>query len=120
MTALRRSSYDNGKLLGHSSFAPVFDELNRRKAVIFVHPTISCCGNTDPLVSGPPIDFPTDTARAITSLVYSGTLVRCPEIRFIFSHGGGTTLMLISRLAGGGLNTAERAQNISNWVASER
>ena len=113
------TSYDNGKLLGHSSFAPVFDELNRRKAVIFVHPTISCCGNTDPLVSGPPIDFPTDTARAITSLVYSGTLVRCPEIRFIFSHGGGTTLMLISRLAGGGLNPEERAKIIPNGFDGE-
>jgi predicted TIM-barrel fold metal-dependent hydrolase len=113
------TSYDNGKLLGHPSFAPVFDELNRRKAVIFVHPTMSCCGNPDALVSGPPIDFPTDTTRAITSLVYSGTIARCPDIRFIFSHGGGTTLMLISRLAGGGLKPEERAKIIPNGFEHE-
>jgi predicted TIM-barrel fold metal-dependent hydrolase len=113
------TSYDKGKLLGHASFAPVFDELNRRKAVVFVHPTISCCGNTDPLVNGPPIDFPTDTTRAITSLVYSGTLVRCPDIRFIFSHGGGTTMMLISRLAGNSLKPEERAKLIPNGFEGE-
>ena len=113
------TSYDNGKLLGHPSFAPVFDELNRRKAVVFVHPTISCCGNSDPLVSGPPIDFPTDTTRAITSLVYSGTLVRYPDIRFIFSHGGGTVLMLISRLAGGSLKPEESAKIIPNGFEGE-
>ena len=113
------TSYDNGKLLGHASFAHVFDELNRRKAVIFVHPTISCCANSDPLVSGPAIDFPTDTARAITSLIYSGTLARCPDIRFIFSHGGGTIMMLISRVSGGALKPEERAKIIPNGFEGE-
>jgi predicted TIM-barrel fold metal-dependent hydrolase len=113
------TSYDNGKLLGHAAFAPVMNELNRRKATIFVHPTVSCCGQPDPLVSGPSIDFPTDTTRTITSLVYSGTLARCPDIRFIFSHGGGTILMLLSRLAGGRLDPEERAKLIPNGLEGE-
>jgi 6-methylsalicylate decarboxylase len=113
------SSYDNGKLLGHPNFAPVMNELNRRKAVVFVHPTVSCCSNPVPRVNIPAIEFPTDTTRTITDLVYSGTIVRCPDIRFIFSHGGGTILMLLSRLAGGGLKPEERAAMIPNGFDRE-
>ncbi|MGB2890529.1 MAG: amidohydrolase family protein [Candidatus Acidiferrales bacterium] len=113
------TSYDNGKLLGHPAFAPVLDELNRRKAVIFVHPTVSCCANPVPGVNIPSIEFPTDTTRTITSLVYSGSLVRCPDLRFIFSHGGGTILILLSRLAGGWLKPEERAKIIPNGLERE-
>ncbi len=113
------SSYENGKLLGHPNFAPVMDELNRRKAVVFVHPTVSCCGDPIPRVNITSIEFPTDTTRTITDIVYSGTLMRCPDIRFIFSHGGGTILMLLSRLAGGALKPEERAATIPNGFEHE-
>ena len=113
------TSYDGGKLLGHKQFAPVFDELNRRRAVIFVHPTVSCCRHPDPLVGGVPIEFPVDTTRTIVSLVYSGTIARCPNLRFIFSHGGGTTLMLTSRLSGGDLKPEEKARMIPNGFEGE-
>jgi predicted TIM-barrel fold metal-dependent hydrolase len=113
------SSYENGKLLGHPNFAPVMDELNRRKAVVFVHPTVTCCGDPIPRVNITSIEFPTDTTRTITDLVYSGTLLRCPNIRFIFSHGGGTILMLLSRLAGGALTPEERAATIPNGFEHE-
>jgi predicted TIM-barrel fold metal-dependent hydrolase len=113
------SSYDSGKLLGHPNFKPVMDELNRRKAVVFVHPTVSCCSNPVPRVNIPAIEFPTDTTRTIADLVYSGTIARCPDIRFIFAHGGGTVLMLLSRLAGGGLKPEERAAIIPNGFDHE-
>ena len=113
------TSYDNGKLLGHAQFAPVFDELNRRKAVVFVHPTMTCCANMNQRVTPLSIEFPTDTARTIADLVYSGTLIRCPDIRLIFSHGGGTVLMLISRLAGNGLKPEDRAKLIPNGFGAE-
>jgi predicted TIM-barrel fold metal-dependent hydrolase len=89
----------NGKLLGDPAFAIVFDELNRRKAKVFVHPTMSCCGNIFPEVSGPIIEFPTDTARTVTSLALSGTMARCPDVTFIFSHGGGSLPSIVQRLA---------------------
>lgn len=92
------TSYD-GKLLGDPAFAAVFDELNRRKAKVFVHPTMSCCGNVFPGISKPIIEFPTDTARAIASLALSGTMARCPDITFIFSHGGGVLPSIIQRFA---------------------
>ncbi len=113
------SSYDNGKLLGHSNFAPVMDELNRRKAVVFVHPTVSCCADPVHHMNNTIIEFPTDTTRAIADLVYSGTLMRCPNIRFIFSHGGGTVLMLLSRLSGRRLSLEERAAMIPNGFEHE-
>ena len=89
-----------GKPLGHSAFASVLDELNRRKAAVFVHPTMSCCGMEIPGISPPAIDFSTDTTRTIASLAFSGTFARCPDIRFIFSHGGGTMPMIVQRVAG--------------------
>ena len=85
---------------GDPAFAPVFDELNRRKATIFFHPTVpGCCSNLLPDLNAPMIEYPFDTTRAIMSLVYGGTVKRCPDINFIFSHGGGTIPMLAHRVA---------------------
>jgi 6-methylsalicylate decarboxylase len=113
------TSYDDGKLLGHPNFAPVLEELNRRKAVAFVHPTISCCAMPIRHLNRVQIDFPTDTTRTITDLIYSGSLMRFPNIRWIFSHGGGTILMLTPRLAGGSLTPEERAAILPNGFEHE-
>jgi predicted TIM-barrel fold metal-dependent hydrolase len=113
------TSYADGKLLGHPNFAPIMDELNRRKAVVFVHPTVSCCEDPVHHMNHTIIEFPTDTTRAIADLVYSGTLMRCPNIRFIFSHGGGTILMLLSRLSGRRLSPEERAAMIPSGFEAE-
>jgi predicted TIM-barrel fold metal-dependent hydrolase len=89
-----------GKPLGDPSFAAVFDEINRRKLAVFVHPTMSCCGMGIPNINPPAIDFSTDTTRAIASLAFSGTFGRCLDIKFIFSHGGGTLPIIAQRIAG--------------------
>jgi 6-methylsalicylate decarboxylase len=88
-----------GKPLGDPSFAPVFEEINRRRLAVFVHPTMSCCGMSIPGVDAPTIDFPTDTTRTITSLAFGGGFARHGDIKFIFSHGGGTMPMIIQRFA---------------------
>jgi 6-methylsalicylate decarboxylase len=113
------TSYDDGKLLGHPNFAPVLEEMNRRKTVVFVHPTVSCCAMPVAHVNRVAIDFPTDTTRTITDLIYSGSLMRFPNIRWIFSHGGGTVLMLTPRLAGSGLLPEQRAAVIPNGFEHE-
>jgi predicted TIM-barrel fold metal-dependent hydrolase len=88
-----------GKYLGDPAFAPVMDELNRRKAVVYTHPVrADCCRNLIPDVGENVIELGTDTARTITSLLVSGTTARCPDIRFIFSHGGGTLPALTGRI----------------------
>lgn len=87
------------KWLGHPQFAPVMDELNRRKAVLYTHPTLAnCCNNLLPGIPPTVIEYGTDTTRTITDLVFSGTAARCPDLRFIFSHAGGTLPFLTERM----------------------
>ncbi len=95
------SSY-GGKYLGTPTFAPVMDELNRRKAVVFCHPYCAACGTQTVLGDGQNrgVEFVFDTTRTIVSLLSTGTVTRCPDIRFIWSHGGGTVPYITSRLNG--------------------
>jgi predicted TIM-barrel fold metal-dependent hydrolase len=86
------------KYLGDAAFAPVMDELNRRKATAYTHPNNpACCVNN--LAGLPPvyIEYGTDTTRTIASLIFSGTSARCPDLNFIFSHAGGTVTSLTER-----------------------
>jgi 6-methylsalicylate decarboxylase len=89
--------------LGDKSFAPIYEELNRRKALVFVHPTAPvCCGNLNLIQEGVPneaamIEFGTDTTRTIASLIFTGTTKRFPDITWVFSHAGGTMPFLIER-----------------------
>ena len=93
------TSYSD-RWLGDPSFAAVLDEINRRKAIVFVHPTAAnCCRDLMADVPTPLIEYPHDTTRAITNLLYSGSLARLRNIRFIFSHAGGTMPMLAGRIS---------------------
>jgi 6-methylsalicylate decarboxylase len=86
------------KWLGDAAFAPVWTELNRRKAVIYTHPiTAACCGNLKNEVPAVMIEWATDTTRTAASLLFSGTAARYPDIRWILSHAGGTVPFLLSR-----------------------
>jgi 6-methylsalicylate decarboxylase len=93
------TSYGN-KWLGDHAFDPVFEEINRRKAVVYVHPgTPACCTSLMPQVPPYLTEFTQDTNRAITSLMYTGSFARLADTRFIFSHAGGTIPMLAGRIA---------------------
>lgn len=86
---------------GDPAFYPVFEELNRRKAVVYFHPTTAnCCGDTVPDVPRAIIEFPTDTTRCAASLYVNGVLSRCQDIKFILSHGGGSLPAFAGRLDG--------------------
>ena len=87
------------KWLGDPSYRPVFEELDRRKAVVFVHPTTpTCCQTLMPGVATVVAEVPQDTTRAIISMLYSGMLAQLRNIRFIFSHAGGTLPVLAGRI----------------------
>jgi len=86
------------KFLGDPAFAPVMDELHRRKVTAYTHPNEpACCRNLNTGVPSVIIEYGTDTTRTIASLIYSGTAQRCPNINFIFSHAGGTIGALTER-----------------------
>jgi predicted TIM-barrel fold metal-dependent hydrolase len=84
--------------LGDASFAPVWEELNRRKAIVYDHPMIpACCGNIRNDTPVSVVEYAADTSRTISSLVFSGTAARFPDIRWIHSHGGGAVPFLLDR-----------------------
>jgi predicted TIM-barrel fold metal-dependent hydrolase len=91
------SSYGT-KWLGDPAFEPVWAELDRRKAIVFSHATTAdCCGLLQPHIPYWTIEFNTDTARSIISVIENGVAQRYPNIRFIWSHAGGTILALAGR-----------------------
>ena len=104
------TSYQD-KYLGDASFAPVWEELNRRKAVVYTHPlSPDCCRNIKSEVPPAVVEYATDTTRTIASLVFSGTAARYPDIRWIFSHSGGTMPFLLSRFTRHELDMKEKAK----------
>jgi len=89
-----------GVYLGDTRLTPLFEELQHRAAVVFVHPNPSpdpsahALGLPDTL-----IDFTADTTRAIAQLHYTNTFARTPDIKYIFAHAGGTIPYLAGRFA---------------------
>jgi predicted TIM-barrel fold metal-dependent hydrolase len=90
----------NGVYLGDPALEPVFEELERRKTVAYVHPNPSpdavahLLGLPDNL-----LDFPTDTNRAVAQMHYTNRFARTPNVRYIFSHAGGSIPYLAARFA---------------------
>lgn len=85
--------------LASQRFAPLFEELNRRRAVVFVHPALPAIGaDFDPPLSNVPLEMPFDTARTLLGMILAGTFQLYPEIRFIFNHGGGALPVMHQRM----------------------
>ena len=96
---------------GDPRFAPVFQELNRRKAVVYFHPLApNCCGGLIPGAPASLIEYPHDTARAVLSLLVNGAFARYTDIRFIFSHAGASIPVLAGRIANGLKNRRNLAE----------
>ncbi len=99
------TSYGN-RWLGDPTLRPIFDELNRRKAVVYTHPIDApCCSGLMAGVNPTTIEYNTDTARTIFSLIASDAAARYSDIKFIFSHAGGTMTSLIERFGVGAPDT---------------
>jgi predicted TIM-barrel fold metal-dependent hydrolase len=90
-----------GLHIGNPRFDAVFAELDRREAVVFIHPTSACTACTGDLpYAAPMLEFMFETTRAVTHLLLSGTLARRPKIRFIVPHAGAALPTLSDRIAG--------------------
>ncbi|WP_250514643.1 amidohydrolase family protein [Caballeronia sp. INDeC2] len=100
-------SNHNGVYLGDRKLDPVFEELNRRHAKIFIHPTNPHCPCCQDPTALPPIGYPFpmiefmfETTRAVFNLILSGTLDRYPNVKVIVPHAGATVPVLADRVAG--------------------
>lgn len=88
-----------GGYLGDRRYEPLYAELDRRRALVFVHPTSP--PGAERLALGRPspmLEFIFDTTRTVSDLAFSGVLVRYPGIRWVFTHGGGALPLLADRM----------------------
>jgi 6-methylsalicylate decarboxylase len=109
----------NGHWLGDAQFDPLFAELERRKAIVYVHPTsAACCTRLIPELADTLIEYGTDTTRAIASYVFRGAARRFPNVRMIWSHSAGTMPYLIERFEGAERSPAAKTQFPDGFRAS--
>ncbi|MFI1308712.1 amidohydrolase family protein [Streptomyces albidoflavus] len=92
----------HGHYLGDPLFEPLWAELDRRGAVVFVHPTSP--PHADAVALGRPrpmLEFLFDTARTASDLLFRGVLTRHPRVRWLLTHGGGALRRIAGVLRGG-------------------
>jgi 6-methylsalicylate decarboxylase len=107
------------RYLGHPDFVPVMQELNRRKALVFVHPLAPIC--SAPALSWIPpalFEFTQDTNRAVFSLLFTGTFAQYPDIRYIFCHCGAGVPALAGRASTMGMGR-QFAEKIPHGIDHE-
>jgi predicted TIM-barrel fold metal-dependent hydrolase len=92
------TSYGN-TFLGDPDYKPVMDELQRRRAIVYVHPSRpGCCDTLVKFVPGSFTEYPQDTNRTVMSLLFSGTFTRTRDVKWIFSHAGAAVPLLAGRV----------------------
>ena len=95
------TSYD-GRYLGHPSFQPVWSELNRHAATVFVHPGLENAAGSikEPQsLPAPLFDWTHETTRTAAHLITTNTLQSNGQCKIILSHGGGTLPYVANRIA---------------------
>jgi 6-methylsalicylate decarboxylase len=99
---------------GDAAYAPVFAELNRRKAIVVFHPyAANCCGLLQAPINESYIEYPFDTGRAILSLLFSGTFAKYRDVKWTFCHAGGPLPVLAGRIAMLAANQREKLDVIA-------
>ena len=91
-----------GRPLTSPEYRPFFEEANRMKLCIFLHPMIPA--NSDAFreyVLGPIVGFPFDTTLAVARMCYDGMFAELPDIRWVIGHLGGAVPYLMERMDNG-------------------
>jgi predicted TIM-barrel fold metal-dependent hydrolase len=82
-----------GRYPGEAEFDPLLAELDRRKAIVFLHPNQTASPGFNDFV-----EFPHEVTRALASLTESGAIERYRRIRYILAYGGGTIPFIAARV----------------------
>lgn len=99
----------HGIYLGDEKLKPLYEELNQRKAVVFIHPTSPQCscgcgvGAAQDIAIGyprPMLEFIFETTRSVTNMILSGALERYRDISVIVPHAGAALPILAGRVQG--------------------
>jgi predicted TIM-barrel fold metal-dependent hydrolase len=111
---------NQGRWPGDPYFDPIWQELNRRNTIVYMHPLAPpCCSNLNDGVPAAMNEFDFDITRACTSLLAGGVLHKYPNIRFIIPHSGGTMPVLAGRIKDRYPNDSKHAEYIPNGVYAE-
>ncbi|MFX1339646.1 MAG: amidohydrolase family protein [Promethearchaeota archaeon] len=100
-----------GIYIGDTHYEELFTELNRRKVVVFVHPSVPPLDTLPMIIKPAVLEFVFDTTRAIANLIHRGAAKRFPNIRFIFSHAGGTAPFITWRITFGNKKIIDQLKN---------
>ena len=93
------SNDNQGRWPGDPYFEPIWQELNRRRAIVYMHPLAPpCCSNLKYGPAASMLEYDFDVTRGVASIVVNGVMFRYPDIRFITVHSGGTVPMLAGRM----------------------
>lgn len=93
-------SHIRGRPLTDATFRPFFEEANRRKLCVLIHPMMpeGMAGQLKDYVLGPIVGFLFDSTLAVARMCYAGLLRDFPDIRFVIPHLGGAIPYLMARL----------------------
>ncbi len=90
---------NQGRWPGDPYFEPMWQELNRRNAIVYMHPLApSCCTDLKYGPSNAMLEYDFDIGRAVASIIVNGVMFRYPNLTFITAHSGGTVPMLVGRM----------------------
>jgi predicted TIM-barrel fold metal-dependent hydrolase len=105
---------------GDPYFDPMWQELNRRNTIVYMHPLAPpCCSNLNDGVPTAMNEYDFDTTRACTSLLAGGVLHKYPNVKIIISHSGGTMPVLAGRIMDRYPGDPKHAEYIPNGVYAE-
>jgi predicted TIM-barrel fold metal-dependent hydrolase len=108
-----------GRYLGDPAFDPLYEELDRRRAVVFVHPTSPPGMRLVAGLSASTLEFTFDTTRTVADVVFARIPTRFPGIRWIFSHAGGAIPFLCGRVEVLSTNNPALREKIPQGFAAE-
>lgn len=100
--AVKVASNNFGLYLGDPKLAPVYEELNKRKAIIIIHPSRAQAVPTGVFTEGPAplFEYIADTTRTVIDMITKGVLEQYPDIKVIVPHCGSYLPFVIHRLIG--------------------